>query len=121
MDELYDLTPEDILLDKEAEEIKDASNELIQKPDSDLDLLDGMQDSDLDQIEDTEDIEDDDDIEDDTDIYDDEDDDEFIDYEVNGETEEDDDNEITGKIIDDIEGNNDDTEDDIYDEDDMYL
>lgn len=115
MDELYDLTPEDILLDKEAEEIEDAGDELIQKPDSDLDLLDGMQDSDLDQIED------DDDIEDDTDIYDDEDDDEFIDYEVDGETEEDDDNEITGKIIDDIEGNNDDTEDDIYNEDDIYL
>ena len=69
MDELYDLTPEDILLDKEAEEIEDASAELIQKPDSDLDLLDGMQDSDLDQIEDSEDVEDD------TSIYDDKDDD----------------------------------------------
>ena len=113
MDELYDLTPEDILLDKEAEEIEDASVELIQKPDSDLDLLDGMQDSDLDQIEDSEDVEDD------TNIYDDKDDDEFIDYEVNGETEEDDDNQITGKIIDDIEGNNDDIEDD--DEYDIYL
>ena len=113
MDELYDLTPEDILLDKEAEEIEDASVELIQKPDSDLDLLDGMQDSDLDQIEDSEDVEDD------TNIYDDKDDDEFIDYEVNGETEEDDDNQITGKIIDDIEGNTDDIEDD--DEYDMYL
>ena len=113
MDELYDLTPEDILLDKEAEEIEDASVELIQKPDSDLDLLDGMQDSDLDQIEDSEDVEDD------TNIYDDKDDDEFIDYEVNGETEEDDDNQITGKIIDDIEGNTDDIEDD--DEYDIYL
>ena len=113
MDELYDLTPEDILLDKEAEEIEDASTELIQKPDSDLDLLDGMQDSDLDQIEDSEDVEDD------TNIYDDKDDDEFIDYEVNGETEEDDDNQITGKIIDDIEGNTDDIEDD--DEYDIYL
>ena len=113
MDELYDLTPEDILLDKEAEEIEDASAELIQKPDSDLDLLDGMQDSDLDQIEDSEDVEDD------TSIYDDKDDDEFIDYEVNVETEEDDDNQITGKIIDDIEGNTDDIEDD--DEYDMYL
>ena len=113
MDELYDLTPEDILPDKEAEEIEDASVELIQKPDSDLDLLDGMQDSDLDQIEDSEDVEDD------TNIYDDKDDDEFIDYEVNGETEEDDDNQITGKIIDDIEGNTDDIEDD--DEYDMYL
>lgn len=112
MDELYDLTPEDILLDKEAEEIEDASVELIQKPDSDLDLLDGMQDSDLDQIEDSEDVEDD------TSIYDDN-DDEFIDYEVNGETEEDDDNQITGKIIDDIEGNTDDIEDD--DEYDIYL
>lgn len=112
MNELYDLTPEDILLDKEAEEIEDASVELIQKPDSDLDLLDGMQDSDLDQIEDSEDVEDD------TSIYDDN-DDEFIDYEVNGETEEDDDNQITGKIIDDIEGNNDDIEDD--DEYDIYL
>ena len=113
MDELYDLTPEDILLDKEAEEIEDASVELIQKPDSDLDLLDGMQDSDLDQIEDSEDVEDD------TNIYDDKDDDEFIDYEVNGETEEDDDNQITGKIIDDIEGNTDDIEDD--NEYDIYL
>ena len=113
MDELYSTTPEDILLDKEAEEIEDASVELIQKPDSDLDLLDGMQDSDLDQIEDSEDVEDD------TNIYDDKDDDEFIDYEVNGETEEDDDNQITGKIIDDIEGNTDDIEDD--DEYDIYL
>ena len=113
MNELYDLTPEDILLDKEAEEIEDASVELIQKPDSALDLLDGMQDSYLDQIEDSEDVEDD------TNIYDEKDDDEFIDYEVNGETEEDDDNQITGKIIDDIEGNNDDIEDD--DEYDIYL
>ena len=77
MDELYSTTPEDILLDKEAEEIDDAENELIQNPTSDLNLIPGIQDDDLDELEDIED------------------------------SEEDDEDEINGKIIDDIEYSND--------------
>ena len=94
MDELYSTTPEDILLDKEAEEIDDAENELIQNPTSDLNLIPGMQDDDLDELEDIEDSEEDDD-------------DDYVDYEVNGDSEEDDEDEINGKIIDDIEYSND--------------
>ena len=77
MDELYSTTPEDILLDKEAEEIDDAENELIQNSTSDLNLIPGIQDDDLDELEDIED------------------------------SEEDDEDEINGKIIDDIEYSND--------------
>lgn len=94
MDELYSTTPEDILLDKEAEEIDDAENELIQNPTSDLNLIHGIQDDDLDELEDIEDSEEDDD-------------DDYVDYEVNGDSEEDDEDEINGKIIDDIEYSND--------------
>ena len=99
MDELYSTTPEDILLDKEAEEIDDAENELIQNPTSDLNLIPGIQDDDLDELEDIEDSEEDDIFEDD--------DDDYVDYEVNGDSEEDDEDEINGKIIDDIEYSND--------------
>ena len=102
MDELYSTTPEDILLDKEAEEIDDAENELIQNSTSDLNLIPGIQDDDLDELEDIEDSEEDDE----DDIFEDDDDD-YVDYEVNGDSEEDDEDEINVKIIDDIEYSND--------------
>lgn len=102
MDELYTNTPEDIMLDKEAEDIEDASNDIVNDRGSDIDMIANISDEDIDEIDDDQD---DDEYEDDPD------DDNYIDYEVSEDDDTDDEDEINIKIIDDIECNGNNKED----------
>ena len=85
-DELFTNSPEDIMLDNEAEELEDAQDDVIGDEGTDIDMTAKITDDDVIAAE-LDDNEDDDEDEDDDFEYDEEEDDEdddedFVDYEV---------------------------------------